>query len=305
MTTQETPSDTEIKIVRVVEASRERVWRALTDPQELDQWWGPVGFRNVTKEWDFKPGGLWKHVMIGPDGGEYPNATKFVEIVENDHITYSNAGGKKGEKGVSFRMTFAFKSLSPSKTEVTIHQVFDTREDRDFVVKRFGAIEGGKQTLGKLAARVQKPEWELKLERVIDAPIARVFEAWAKPEQVAQWFAPQPLTLEVKKMDLRPGGAFEMAMVWPDKKQRHDFGGTYLEVVPQKRIVWTGEFPGDPKDNIRTEVDFTDLGGKTMINVRQVFFVLTDINRGPTQGANQGWNMTLDQLTAFVARRKS
>ena len=303
MKTEEMPSDTEIRIVRVIGASRERIWRALTDQKELDQWWGPNGFRNVTSAWDFKVGGMWRHVMIGPDGAEYPNTTKFVEIVENDHITYANAGGKKGEKWLSFRMTFSLKALGPSKTEMTIHHVFDNREDRDLVVERYGAIEGGKQTLGKLAARVQTPEWELKLERVIDAPLSRVFEAWSQPEQVAKWFAPQPLTLEVKKMDFRSGGTFDMAMVWPDGKQRHDFGGTYVEVVALKKIVWTGEFPGDPKDNIRTEVAFADLGGKTKINVHQVFFVLTDINRGPTSGANKGWNMTLDQLTAFVAEK--
>ncbi len=298
---KEMPSDTEIKIVRVIEASRERIWRALTDPKELDQWWGPDGFRNVTKEWDFRVGGMWKHVMIGPDGSEFPNATKFVEIVENDHIVYANAGGKKGEKGISFRMTFSLKALGPSKTEMRIHHVFENKEDRDMVVHRFGAIEGGKQTLGKLAARVQKPEWELKLERVIDAPVARVFEAWAKPDQIAKWFAPAPLSLEVKKLEMRGGGTFEMSMVWPDGKQRHDFGGAYVEVIPQKRIVWRGQFPGDPTDNIRTEVDFTEVGGRTKINVHQMFFKLTDINRGPTSGANQGWNMTLDQLTAFVA----
>ena len=300
MNPQEMPSDTEIKIVRVIETSRERIWRALTDPKELDQWWGPTGFRNVTKTWEFKIGGLWKHVMIGPEGSEFPNATRFVEIVENDHITYANSGSLKGEKEISFTMTFSLKALGPSRTEMTIHHVFERREDRDLVVNRYGAIEGGKQTLGKLAAWVQEPEWELKLERVIDAPVARVFEAWSKPEQLSKWFAPKPLSLEVKKLDFRTGGTFEMAMVWPDGKQRHDFGGDYVEVVPGKKIVWKGEFPGDPKDNILTEVVFTDLGAKTKINVRQVFFVLTDVNRGPTQGANQGWNMTLDQLGAFV-----
>lgn len=306
MKTEEMPSDTEIRITRLVEASRERVWRALTDPKELDQWWGPTGFRNVTKTWEFNPGGMWKHVMIGPDGAEYPNATKFVEIVENDHITYANAGGKKGEKGVNFRMTFSLKALGPSRTEVEIHQVFETREDRDFVVKRFGAIEGGKQTLGKLSEHVAKPgpgkpEFELKLERVIDAPRARVFEAWAKPEQVAKWFAPKPLTLRVDKMELRSGGSFKMAMVWPDGRT-HDFGGTYVEVVPLEKIVWTGEFPGDPKDNIRTEVVFEDAGGKTKLKVRQTFAVVTEISRQPTQGAKQGWTMTLDQLEEWCAR---
>ena len=146
----------------------------------------------------------------------------------------------------------------------------------------------------------KKPEFELKLERVIDAPVARVWDAWSKPEQVSKWFAPKPLSLEIAKLDFRSGGTFQMSMVWPDGKQRHDFGGTYVEVVQGKKIVWTGEFPGDPKDNIRTEVVFTDLGEKTKLNVIQNFAVLTDVNRGPTQGANQGWGMTLDQLEAFV-----
>lgn len=155
MKTEELPSDTEIRIVRVVGASRERVWRALTDPKELDQWWGPNGFRNVTSEWSFKPGGLWKHVMIGPDGAEYPNSTKFVEIVENDHITYANSGSLKGEREIGFKMTFSLKALGPSKTEITIHHVFSKREDRDLVVEKYGAVEGGKQTLARLAEHVR------------------------------------------------------------------------------------------------------------------------------------------------------
>lgn len=302
MKTEEMPSDTEIRITRVVEASRERVWRALTDPKELDQWWGPTGFRNITKTWEFKPGGMWKHLMIGPDGSEFPNATKFVEIVENDHIVYANAGGKKGEKGISFRMTFSLKALGPAKTEVTIHHVFDTREDRDFVVQRFGAIEGGKQTLAKLAEHAAKPEFVLEMERIIDAPRARVFQAWAEPERVAKWFAPKPLTLRVYEMDFRSGGTFKMAMVWPDGRT-HEFGGTYVEVIAEEKIVWTGEFPGDPKDNIRTQVLFEDLGEKTKLKVRQTFAVVTDISRAPTQGAKQGWTMTLDQLAETVEKR--
>ena len=62
------------------------------------------------------------------------------------------------------------------------------------------------------AARLTRaPEFELVLERVIDAPRARVFDAWAKSEKVAKWFAPRPLTLEVVRMDFRSGGGFQMA----------------------------------------------------------------------------------------------
>ena len=144
-----------------------------------------------------------------------------------------------------------------------------------------------------------EPQWELKLDRTLNAPVERVWKAWSEPEQVARWFAPRPLTLRVDKMDFRPGGVFEMAMVFPDGKT-HEFSGTYREVVPRARLVWTGEFPGDPKDNIRTEVVFTAQGAKTRIDVRQTFQVVTPINEQALQGANQGWNMTLDQLTEVV-----
>lgn len=305
MTKTKEASDREIFISRVVNATQERVWKALSDPKQLDAWWGPEGFRNKTSEFSFKPGGLWKHVMIGPDGAEYPNTTQFLDIAPPDYIVYAVAGGKKGERGISFQMTWTLKNLG-GKTEVTIHHVFEKPEDRDFVVKVHGAIKGGEQTLARLDAHVAepgitgekpgKPGFELRLERVVDAPLKRVWRAWSDPEQLKKWFAPRPLTLRVDKMDFRSGGGFAMAMVFPDGK-RHDFSGIYREVAPQSRIVWTGEFPGDPKDNIRTEISFEDLGGRTKINVLQTFAVLTPVNEQATQGARQGWTMTLDQLT--------
>ncbi|HVA66098.1 MAG TPA: SRPBCC domain-containing protein [Elusimicrobiota bacterium] len=245
---------------------------------------------------------------MGPDGSEYLNTTTFVEIVEPDHIAYANVGGKKGEKEVRHLMTFSLKALGSSKTEVTIHHVFDTRQERDFAVERYGAIEGGRQTLSRLAAHVQdaapgsKPGFELRLERVVDAPLKRVWRAWAEPKELARWFAPRPLTLSVARMDFRPGGGFAMAMVFPDGN-RHDFSGVYREVAPQSRIVWTGEFPGDPKDNIRTEISFEDLGARTKIRVYQTFALITPINEQATKGARQGWTMTLDQMTEHVLKK--
>lgn len=146
---------------------------------------------------------------------------------------------------------------------------------------------------GKMTTK--KPEFELILDRVIDAPIQRVWEAWADPEQLAKWFAPKPYTLSVEKMELRAGGAFAMAMHSPDGAT-HAFSGVYQEVVPRSRIVWTGEFPGDPAGNIRTEVTFESQGQRTKITAHQTFAVLTPVNEQATRGARQGWTMTLDQL---------
>jgi uncharacterized protein YndB with AHSA1/START domain len=179
--------------------------------------------------------------------------------------------------------------------------VFPSAAARDEVAKKYRAVEGGRQTLQRLAEHATGGRaFVLDMTRLIDAPRARVWEAWADPEKVKRWFAPRPLTLEIERMDLRAGGGFKMAMRFPDGKA-HSFSGVYAEVLEGERIAWTGEFPGDPKGNIRTEISFADEDGKTRLTVRQTFRVLTPINRGPTQGAKQGWTMTLDQLTAEVA----
>lgn len=63
-----TASDREIVSVRVVNASREIVFKAWTDPQHLRSWWGPNGFTNTFHEFDLKPEGHWRFTMHGPDG---------------------------------------------------------------------------------------------------------------------------------------------------------------------------------------------------------------------------------------------
>ena len=65
---------------RVVAAPRELVWSVWTDPKHLAQWRGPNGFRTTTSAFDFKPGGVWRFVMHGPDGHNYPNDCVFEDI---------------------------------------------------------------------------------------------------------------------------------------------------------------------------------------------------------------------------------
>ena len=66
-------SDREIVISRVFDAPRTLVFKAWTDPQHLAHWWGPNSFSLTTHEMEFKPGGVWRFVMHGPDGCDYQN----------------------------------------------------------------------------------------------------------------------------------------------------------------------------------------------------------------------------------------
>jgi uncharacterized protein YndB with AHSA1/START domain len=151
----EKTADREIVITRVFDAPRELVWEAWTDPKHVVNWWGPRGFTTTIEKMDVRPSGVWKHVMHGPDGTDYPNSSVFKEVVKPERIVYSHGGGKKGGRGVHFVATWTFEALG-DKTKVTMHSIFPSAADRDFVVKEYGAIEGGKQTLERLGEYLPK-----------------------------------------------------------------------------------------------------------------------------------------------------
>lgn len=143
-------SSREIVISRVVDAPQELVWKVWTEPEHVAKWWGPNGFTCTIETMDVRPGGMWKLVMHGPDGVDYPNKSRFIEVVKPERIVFSHGGAKEGGPGVHFEATWTFEALG-GKTRVTGRLLFPTAEKRDFVVKEFGAIEGGKQNLERLA----------------------------------------------------------------------------------------------------------------------------------------------------------
>ena len=148
-------ADREIVVSRTFEAPRELVWEAMANPQHVVNWWGPNGFTTTIEKMDFRVGGVWKHVMRGPDGTDYPNSSVFEEIVKPERIVYSHGGGKAGGPAAHFTATWTFETLG-KQTRLTMRSVFDTAADRDLVVKEYGAIEGGKQTLARLDAYLAK-----------------------------------------------------------------------------------------------------------------------------------------------------
>jgi uncharacterized protein YndB with AHSA1/START domain len=151
-------ADREIVVSRVFDAPRELVWQAMVDPRHVIHWWGPRGFTTTIEEMDVRPGGVWKHVMRGPDGTNYPNQSVFKEVVKPERLVYTHGGRREGGPGVSFVATWTFEVVGPGKTKLTMRSVFPSAADRDFIVKEFGAIEGGKQTLERLGEYLPKME---------------------------------------------------------------------------------------------------------------------------------------------------
>lgn len=139
-------ADREIVITRIIAAPRERVWNAFTHPEALAHWWGPDGFTLTTNVFEFKEGGDWTFIMHGPDGRDYPNRVHFTEIVRPLRMVHDH-GGDDGK--VMFQAVITLDDLG-STTRVTMRSIFDSKEARERVVKEYGAIEGGKQTLARL-----------------------------------------------------------------------------------------------------------------------------------------------------------
>ena len=144
-------SDREIVITRVIDGARPLVFRVFGDAKHLANWWGPDGFTTTTRRFAFTPGGVWDFIMHGPDGTDYPNYVEYREIVPPERIVFLH-GEKAGDPN-AFVSTIRFIERG-ARTEVEMRALFKTKALRDDAVERIGAIEGGNQTLGRLAAYV-------------------------------------------------------------------------------------------------------------------------------------------------------
>jgi uncharacterized protein YndB with AHSA1/START domain len=146
-----TGSDREVVITRTIEGPRRLVFEAYTDPRHLGRWWGPDGFTTSTHAFEFRPGGVWEFDMQGPDGTGYPNWVQWREIVPPERLVFLY--GDMPDDPNAFLSTVTLVERGGA-TEVTMRALFNTRAQRDDVVARFGALERGQETLGRLAAYV-------------------------------------------------------------------------------------------------------------------------------------------------------
>lgn len=142
-----TSSDYDLTITRTFDTPRQRVWEALTDPEQVDQWWGPDGFTTSTDEMDVRPGGRWRFVMTGPDGEEYHNRIEYDEVEEPERLVYAHGSPDDPEQ---FRVTIALEDIGDGETELIMEMCFPSAADLDDALE-YGADEGARQTLGRLA----------------------------------------------------------------------------------------------------------------------------------------------------------
>ncbi len=148
-------ADQDIVITRLIDAPRELVFEAFKDPLHISQWWGPNGFTTTTYEMDVRPGGQWLFTMHGPDGTDYPNRIRYTEVRVPEFIAYDHDGGDDDDGTHAFKATVQIATEGQAKRESRCALSLRRRQQREAMAK-FGAIEGGNQTLGRLESYLTK-----------------------------------------------------------------------------------------------------------------------------------------------------
>lgn len=139
--------------------------------------------------------------------------------------------------------------------------------------------------------------YTLTFHRVLKAPPVRVYKAFIDAAAVCKWLAPAGFTCTVEHMKAVVGGTFQMKFTEFDSGHSHSFGGTYLEMMPGEKLVYTDKFddpnmPGELKVTVMlkavscgTDMSITQAGIPDMI---------------PQEMCNLGWQDSLKQLAQFV-----
>jgi uncharacterized protein YndB with AHSA1/START domain len=286
-----------IVVTRVFDAPRTLVFDAWTDSKHIARWYGPRGFSITTHSMDLRPGGVWLFDMHGPDGVDYPNKITYLEIVKPERLVYDHHD--KGTPGY-FQTTVTFAEQG-DKTRLTMRMLFQSKAERETVVKTYNAIEGANQTLERLGEQLEKMQ-ELITTRVFDAPRELVFKAWTDPERLKRWWGPKGFTNPVCEVDVRPGGAIRIHMRAPDGTV-YPMTGVFREIVAPERLVFTSsalDGNGEPLFEVLNTVTFVDDGGKTRLTVHASVSKVKAAAAQHLAGMEQGWSMTLDRLAQEV-----
>ena len=141
----------------------------------------------------------------------------------------------------------------------------------------------------------RKSERELVVTRMFNAPARLVFEAWTKPELFKQWWVPKSLGMVLRscQMDVRAGGTYRLEF----EPEGMAFFGTYLEVTPHSRLVWTNDEGGD--SGPVTTVTFEEKGGRTLLIMHELYPSKEALDAAGT-GAADAMGETFEQLDELL-----
>ena len=137
---------------------------------------------------------------------------------------------------------------------------------------------------------------ELLITRELNAPIALVWEAWTTPEHIANWWGPNGFTNTISKMDMQPGGEWDLVMHGPDGTDYRN-KSVFKEIVKHKRIVY--EHITGPK--FTATIEFEERGEKTYLRWHMLFETREQfIQTVKTFKADEGLKQNVEKLGKYL-----
>ena len=146
-------------------------------------------------------------------------------------------------------------------------------------------------------------ETDLLLERDVETPPELIWAAWTEPKHVVKWFTPAPWKTVDCKIELRPGGNFYFVMRSPEGEEFPN-NGCILEVVPNRRLIWTSALVGGyrPSPTGSSPFQFTAVimiepsGGGSKYTAHAMHTDAESRKKHAEMGFQEGWSKALDQL---------
>lgn len=302
----------ELYINRIYDAPVKTVWEAWVDPDKVAKWWGPRGFTITTHSKDVRTGGHWDYIMHGPDGVDYPNKTKYLEVEKYSRMVYDH--GANDTQPPLFRVTVTFTDVN-GKTKMEMTMALATAEAAK-EIKKFIKKAGGDSTWDRLAEYLS-PVDNFIINRSFDAPIEVVFDAWTNPDKVKNWLPPTGATMEYINADIKSGGSSFYSMKYDSGLEM--FGKIfYKEIQKPNRIVYTQNFcdkegklikpsfaPTWPNEMLTTITLTEEAPNKTRITVNWVVHGEATAEERETfhkakSGMTQGWTGSFDKLENYL-----
>ena len=304
---------------RIINAPRELIFKVLTDPNHIAEFWGPNGFTNTIQSMDVTEGGEWLFTMVGPDGAIYPNRITYRKIIPPSFLGMDHDGGQGSSPDHGFKNEIELFEEGKS-TRMEMRLTVATIAQRDGLVGY--AAEGGRQNLDRLAAHVDvlqaAPQDCFIISRSFPVSRQRLYQACSNAEEMLAWFSPPGAKTVKAELDFRPGGTFFYGMQFPDGSMMYG-KSLYVEIVPNEKIIYYTRFanaageiishpmaPTWPRE-LHTTFLFTDEGESNSHLTIIWYYDGSDPVQSATfdaarAGMRGGWTGTLDGLTIYLRK---
>ena len=324
----ESMSARDFAIARVLDAPRDLVFKAFTDPERMSRWWGPRGYTVTASKMDLRPDGSYLYGLRSHDGVNMWGKLAYREIDEPARLVFTTAFTDKAGNITRHPMnpnwplqlltTITFDQYGRGTMLSVCWSLLATatiEERRAFNSAHADMCNGWSGTLDQLAAYLEEIEGiekravtEVKIETsensaiftsMVNQPRTQIFDAWTNPKHIPHWMlGPAGWTMPVCESDLRPNGPWHF--IWRNSDgSEMEMSGVYQEITAPVRLVSTESWGGEWPDTLNT-LTLTENHGVTTISVNVRYPSPAARDAAMQTGMAEGMAKSYDRLAAYL-----